>query len=65
MFKRNSPIELLAAGPSDTAHGELRGFLWHIDEAKRNQAYMLEVRIGLLPASDVDRLEDVYRPWAE
>ncbi|MFC1596645.1 hypothetical protein ACFL5Q_01680 [Planctomycetota bacterium] len=65
MFKPNAPVEFLAAGPSESGHPALRGFLWHIPRAKRNQAYRLEVRIALFPVSGVDRVKDAYRQWAE
>jgi pectate lyase len=65
MFRPKSPIEFLAAGPSNSSRGGLRGFLWHIDSAKKDQAYTLDVRIGLFPVSSIDSLDNAYRQWAK
>ncbi len=49
MFKPDAPIEPFSAGPSKENPGGLRGFVWHIKNAKKDQPYKLNVRIKVIP----------------
>ena len=63
MFKPGTPIDILAAGPSPDSPGGLRGFVWHIADAKKDEAYRLHVRLEILPASRAGELMSHYERW--
>ncbi|MFQ6078197.1 MAG: hypothetical protein ACE5NJ_03565 [Thermodesulfobacteriota bacterium] len=62
MFEPDAPIDLLCVGRSDKCPQRM-GFIWHIADAENGQ--MLNVRIGLLPISGVDRAREEYKKWLE
>ena len=63
MFKPGAPIDLLAAGPSQGSPGGLRGFVWHIADAKKDEVYRLSARVKILPFSRADELMPNYEQW--
>ena len=63
MFEPGAPIDILAAGPSPDSPGGLRGFVWHIADAKKDEAYRLRVRLEILPASREGELMSHYERW--
>jgi hypothetical protein len=63
MFKPGEPIDLLAAGPSQDDPGGLRGFVWHIADAKKDEVYRLCVRLKIIPSSRTDELISHYEQW--
>ena len=63
MFKPGEPIDLLAAGPSQDDPGGLRGFVWHIADAKKDEVYRLCVRLKIIPSSRTDELMSHYEQW--
>ncbi|MBN2292648.1 MAG: hypothetical protein JXM70_09495 [Pirellulales bacterium] len=63
MFKPGAPVDLLAAGASQENPGGLRGFVWNVANAKKDQQYKLEVRIQVFPVSQVDELLKNYERW--
>ena len=63
MFQPGAPIELLAAGPSQGNPGGLRGFVWHIADAKKDKKYRLYTRLKILPSSRADELMPHYEQW--
>ena len=63
MFQPNAPVDLLAHGPSPDNPGGLRGFVWHIADAKKDEAYKLHARISVLPCSREDQLIQLYKQW--
>ena len=64
MFKPGAPIDLLAAGPSQEDPGGLRGFVWHIADAKKDQVYKLDLRVKVLPVSRGDEVLADYQQWS-
>ena len=63
MFQPGVPIDLLAAGPSQGNPGGLRGFVWHIADAKKDKKYRLCTRLKILPTSRADELMPHYEQW--
>jgi hypothetical protein len=63
MFQPGAPIDLVAAGPSQGGSGGLRGFVWHIADAKKDKVYRLRVRLTILPSSRADELMAHYERW--
>ena len=64
MFKPGAPVDLLAVGPSEKCPEQVRGFIWHIENAEKDRVYKLEVRIGVLPVSSLDKVEQEYQRWS-
>jgi len=64
MFKPGAPVDLFAVGASQENPGGLRGFVWHVQDAKKGHEYKLEVRIQASPAPQGDELLENYEQWA-
>ena len=64
MFKPGAPVDIVAAGPSPENPGGLRGFVWHIADAKKGQVYRLNVRAKIFPVSREDEVPADYERWS-
>ena len=64
MFKPGAPVDLCAVGASQENPGGLRGFVWHVEDAKKGHEYKLEVRLQVLPVPQGDELLKNYDRWA-
>jgi len=65
MFPPGAPIDLVGTGPSAKNPGGLRGFIWHVDDARKGQAYTLKVLVKILPLSGERDVMRQYDQWSQ